>query len=421
MTTSTPAPALSSSRRLHIFRAGTYPQKNGPVTLDETAVAAIANGYDPATHEAPVVVGHPKDNAPAFGWIKSLRAEGKNLYAEVDELDPVFAEAVKRGRYKKISASFYGPSHASNPAPGRWSLRHVGFLGAQPPAVKGLRAVAFAECEGPDLVIETDFADADSGDADVVGPSPMELGLGPLARLLRSLREWLIDEKDLDTANRVLPDWDIDRVADAVTEAQRASRSTVFAESGTDTDPPFPADEQDTLPTQETAMSTQDNQASAAEQAAELAAREQALAAREAALAEQEQRTRHAAAAAFAEAAVTEGRVLPRDQAPLTELLVALADSEQTVAFAETQKDRPKAVPLATFVEGFISRLPTQVEYAELSADDGREAETLPRFEAPGEAAVNKDSLAIHQKVLDYAEQHGTDYDTALVKVSLAA
>ncbi|MDU4994931.1 MAG: hypothetical protein E6263_24870, partial [Klebsiella quasipneumoniae] len=39
---------------------------------------------------------------------------------------------------------------ARNPAgTGAWYLRHIGFLGAQPPAVKGLEQVAFMESAYP--------------------------------------------------------------------------------------------------------------------------------------------------------------------------------------------------------------------------------------------------------------------------------
>ena len=51
---------------------------------------------------------------------------------------PQFTDWVAAGRYKKRSASFYTADHPSNPTPGKPYLRHVGFLGAQPPAVKGL-------------------------------------------------------------------------------------------------------------------------------------------------------------------------------------------------------------------------------------------------------------------------------------------
>lgn len=51
---------------------------------------------------------------------------------------------VRAGRYKKLSASLYAPDSPANPSPGAWYLRHVGFLGAQPPAIKGLAPVNFA-------------------------------------------------------------------------------------------------------------------------------------------------------------------------------------------------------------------------------------------------------------------------------------
>ena len=52
---------------------------------------------------------------------------------------------VKNGLYKKVSASFYSPESKINPEPGKWSLRHVAMLGAQPPAVKGLKGFAYSE------------------------------------------------------------------------------------------------------------------------------------------------------------------------------------------------------------------------------------------------------------------------------------
>ncbi|MFV9531209.1 hypothetical protein ACNUIM_32120 [Pseudomonas aeruginosa] len=63
--------------------------------------------------------------------------------------------------YKKRSASVYLPDSPGNPGlPGKRYLRHIGFLGAVPPAVEGIPANAFfdfAEDDG-DLIIE--FAEA---------------------------------------------------------------------------------------------------------------------------------------------------------------------------------------------------------------------------------------------------------------------
>ena len=59
---------------------------------------------------------------------------------DAKDVEPQFAEMVNTRRFPKRSTAFYTPDHPQNPKPGVWYLRHVAFLGAQPPAVKGLRA-----------------------------------------------------------------------------------------------------------------------------------------------------------------------------------------------------------------------------------------------------------------------------------------
>lgn len=129
-----------------IFRAGTHRTVNGRViAFSEEDLAATVAAYDPAVHEAPVVVGHPKTDDPALGWVSGLKCVGLRLEADFRQLDPAFAEAVEAGRYKHVSAAFYAPDSPNNPKPGVYYLRHVGALGAVPPSVKGLGPLTFAE------------------------------------------------------------------------------------------------------------------------------------------------------------------------------------------------------------------------------------------------------------------------------------
>lgn len=139
-TTSLTAPVIE------IFKPGSHTTNSGAsVSFSASDLQQTAAIYDPGTHDAPVVVGHPKDNAPAYGWVKGLRFDGQVLKAELSKVDPEFAEIVKAGRYRKVSASFYAPDNPQNPKPGSYYLRHVGFLGAHPPAVKGLKEVEFSD------------------------------------------------------------------------------------------------------------------------------------------------------------------------------------------------------------------------------------------------------------------------------------
>lgn len=142
---------------IEIFKPGSHTSNSGAsISFSASDLQQIAATYDPGAYDAPVVVGHPKDNAPAYGWVKGLRFDGQALKAELDHVDPAFAELVKAKRYAKVSASFYGPTSPHNPKPGSYYLRHVGFLGAHPPALKGLKTVEFSEetegvldfCEG---------------------------------------------------------------------------------------------------------------------------------------------------------------------------------------------------------------------------------------------------------------------------------
>jgi hypothetical protein len=131
---------------IEIFRAGTRTADNGKVyTITAADVAAAAAAYSPALHEAPLTVGHPESNRPAYGWVAGLQADGDVLKTTHRQVEPHFAEMVEAGRFKKRSASFYAPDDPANPKPGVWYLRHVAWLGAQPPAVKGLKDIEFSE------------------------------------------------------------------------------------------------------------------------------------------------------------------------------------------------------------------------------------------------------------------------------------
>lgn len=134
------------AKPLHIFKPGQWKTMAGElIDFSEADLQATAAAYDPKVSKAPLVIGHPKADKPAQGWARELQATDRGLFALADQVDPAFAESVRDGRYGTISARFYRPTDASNPKPGVWYLRHIGFLGAQPPGVKGLDEPEFAE------------------------------------------------------------------------------------------------------------------------------------------------------------------------------------------------------------------------------------------------------------------------------------
>jgi hypothetical protein len=134
-----------SQQWLELFRAGDYGAK-GKFTVQD--IDHIVKSYDPSFHEAPLVIGHPESNKPAYGWVEQLKREGEVLLFKPRQVDPAFEDGVAKGRFKKRSASFYKRADG-------YHLRHVGFLGAKPPDVKGLADAVFHD-EGSEF-FEIDF------------------------------------------------------------------------------------------------------------------------------------------------------------------------------------------------------------------------------------------------------------------------
>ena len=134
---------------IQVFRTGKHIDASGQEKeWGKGDLDRIVNSYNPQGHEAPVVIGHPEENAPAYGWVEALKREGEVLYAKLKNLVPEFVDMVKRGLFKKRSISLYPDL----------TLRHIGFLGAMPPAIKGLADIKFRE-RGQTTVSFSDFQD----------------------------------------------------------------------------------------------------------------------------------------------------------------------------------------------------------------------------------------------------------------------
>lgn len=146
---------------IEIFRGGPVTDSAGVAHDGDALIEKALATFNAAEHEPPVVVGHPRDNAPAFGWVEGLKKEIRDgaavLLAKVKNVVPEFADMVERGLFRKRSAAFYPDG----------SLRHVGFLGAAPPAVKGLEDMKFLEYADKDITLiefeeAIDMADKDT-------------------------------------------------------------------------------------------------------------------------------------------------------------------------------------------------------------------------------------------------------------------
>lgn len=353
-------------KRIHIFQAGRRTASTGEtIEFTEADLATSAAAYDRAKHEAPLVVGHPKADAPAYGWTKSLDHDGGGLYIEPDQVDPAFAELVAGGRFKKVSAAFYLPNHPSNPVPGVYYLRHVGFLGAQPPAVKGLKPVAFAEDE-PGVIEFSEWASQS-------------------ANLFRKLRDWIISEFGLEKADKALPDYAVASIEDAA-RAEPATINPTYSEGGPDVDKEELARQEAELKARREALDKEE------------AAKRAEFAEREAKLKADEDARRRTGIAAFVTELVGAGKVLPKDQAGLVAFMASIDDAG-TIAFGEG--DATQTPKSSQWLRTWLSSLPTQVEFGELarrgqSAEDNADASAISRRASEFQEAERKAGRTIN-------------------------
>lgn len=295
-----------------IMRTGKHIDSSGNEhTFDESRLDAIAASYDPAKHEAPVVIGHPVENAPAWAWVDALKRFGDMLFYREKGPQPEFNDMRKKGLFKKRSLSLYPDG----------TLRHIGWLGAMPPAVKGLQDVAFAETG---MIIE--FTEI-----------PQQRDKSKEGKKMK-FWEWLKGQaaKDGVTLEDMPPTFseaDVKAAADNAAKVARAAASAEFAEQKKKDEAVF-------------------------------VARETALKARE-------EEARKKSVSEFCEALRKQGKLIPAmDKLGMgvTSFMQSLIPIETTIEFGEEGK-KEKQTPLE-FMQAFLMALPAQIEFKEVATAD---------------------------------------------------
>jgi len=362
-------------KKIDIFKPGRHTAMNGK-TLDFSPddLAATVAAYDPDKYQAPLVVGHPRLDAPAYGWVKALEF-GEVMQAEPEQVAPEFAALVNDGRFKRISASFFTPDAPNNPVPGVYYLRHVGFLGAAAPAVQGLKPAEFAD--GEEGVVEFGWDDR------------------LVARMFRGLKNLLIAKFGADEAETALPEWDLEAVTE---EALRPDPAT-------EPSPMYAAPEGGK---EITAMLTPEQ---IAEREADFAAREADLAAREAA-------GRHQEHLSFAEGLIRDGKLLPAQKERVVALLDYAGGLDETHVLEFGEGEEKVTSPIAQTLRSFLGTYPKIVDFGEVATDDENDVAAATFAAAPG-YTVDAAALETHNKAVAYQGKNpGTDYMTAVKAVS---
>lgn len=371
---------------IEIFRAGRHTAANGTtLTFSQTDLEQIASGYNPEYHEAPIVLGHPADNAPAYGWVKGLRVAGDRLLAQLGDLSQNFVEAVRNKLYRKVSASFYPPESPANPNPGQYSLRHLGFLGAQPPAVKGLKPFNLSEGDELDqaravLATLISFAEDDAVEfEDCVD--------------FASAKSKLMDEEDDEDKEDNEDNEDAEDMGEC--KKKKGSPASMCdcpeckAKKGKKPSGILYSENSDT-------EATRLMDATIEQRLKEIEKREQALALKEAAALRSD--LTH-----FCEADL-KGKVTPAMAATgdLVDFMVALNKQGDAVSFSEGDST------LLDWFKGFLGKLPQQVNFEEVVKQQAEEF-----AEASLDRTINwdKESVALDQRIRAYCKSKGLNPD----------
>lgn len=356
---------------IEIFKAGKRTDANGlEVEITTADLQNAVNAYDVNFHESPAVIGHPKHNAPAYGWVKRLELDGDVLKAEFDQIDPEFAEMVEKGRFKKISSSFYLPDSPNNPCPGNLYLRHVGFLGAMPPAVKGLRNPEFAENE-QGVVDFSDWAEAS---------------------LWRRLRDWIIGTHGQEEADKAVPDYLVASVQ------EESIRNDLKRYQQDETGIPMPSFNEPNQPSE-----PQGEPEMTPEEIEQLKAENQQLKAEKAEAALNQAKADNAD---FAEGLVKAGKLAPVAKQQAIDLLNygSTTAAGGVVEFGEGENLHGK-------IKAFLEAQPQIVEFSEVATKDkaaGAEDDTVQYAEGTSADAIDMD-----KKVRAYMKDHNVDYTAA--------
>ncbi len=380
--------------QIEIFKAGTHTDSAGNTrqwsAADLDAIAQKYNGQPvDRRHEAPVVIGHPKDNAPAYGWVEGLERKGGVLYARLKDLAPEFVEWVKKGLYRKRSISLYPDM----------TLRHIGFLGAMPPAIKGLADAAFSSAPG----VTIDFDEAGA--------------INAIGYIFQRMRDWLIGKFGQDSADQVLDQYSIDMLKNLPPDDETGGDTVAPLYMERESVRAIPVRAIHESPQQkeskESEMERKELEAKLSEFSGQLKARDEEVSRLKATLDAETKARRTAEFNTFCDGLITEGRLVPA-QKPLVMDFMEIAHAAGEYEFAEGKKaalDRMKE---------FLSGLPKQVEFGEMAtkgrAVDGASGPKTSAGDYPGQ--VDEERMKLHEKALEYMEKHdGVTYMAAMQTV----
>ena len=371
---------------VHIFSAGTQTDSKGRTKEFTTAdLDSVVANHD-AAHPAPHVITHKELYSPfAYGQSAELKREGDHLYVKSTKINPDFEKLVQNGALFERSVRLLPDGNG-------YKLGHIAWLGAEPPAVEGLAPVEFSKADDQFF----DFTYADSYTPNIA------------SRLFRRVRDFIIDKFDLETADQVVPEYEIESLSDHASDLRNQPEDIKpeFSKPNTGgADMPISQEEHEAA----VAKARTDTAAEFSQQQTTL----------ESELAAERSKNRKSDFAAKVNTLIDAGRLLPAQAEGAVDFMLALPVGEDAgFEFSRGEGDKAETVkksPLDWF-DDFMAALPVQVDMSTDKTTDN--VESTSDFANPVGTQVDADRMKLHNKALDYQRKHqGVDYLTAVAVV----
>lgn len=353
---------------VHIFSAGEQTDSKGRKhNFTQADLDSVIANHD-AVHPAPHVITHKELYSPfAFGQSAELKRDGDHLYVKSKNINPDFEKLVEKGALYERSVRLVPMEN------GGWKLGHIAWLGAEPPAVEGLEPVQFsAEPEALDFAMSND----------TYTPNV-------LVKMLRRFREWMIGEKSIEAADRVIPEYELESLADHVNYLREQNRkpSPEFSQQPEgDIEMPFTQEQLDAAVAQ-----------AKADAAAEF---EQSQTTLQAQLDAERRKNRAAEFSRDVDALIDAGKLTPAQAQGMSDFMLQLSDADDAAfEFSAGEAQTVKKNPLQWFRD-FAAALPKQVDLGERGAGeksdvDMTDASALAKAAADYQAAERAKGVEI--------------------------
>lgn len=372
--------ANTSFNWFEIFTAGKHTDSKGQeANFSKTDLAQVVANFAPK--KAPLVIGHPKMDDPAWGWASELKIEGDTLFAKAEEVSADFAQAVQDKRYPNRSVRLVKTEKG-------YELGHIGFLGGKPPAVDGLKWQFNAE---EVEAVEFEFAASEQIETLSLHST------GVLVSLMSNLKTFITDRFGSETANQVIPEWE----AEHLKEQEILARHTKRQEQGSEFAAPEQSSEENTV-SEEEKQALEDKLKAEQEKNAKLQFNQ-----------------RVSEAQTFIDKEVNNGKA-PRitNTDGMAEFMAHLAtDEAQTFEFAASDGGQTSTVKPSEFFKSFLQSLPEQTGLTkDFSRHDGEDnsddatAETLAQKAVEFQQSQSAKGITVSvSQALSHVKQESTN------------